>query len=271
MTPCLWLGTIWVHPCNPPNYGLWVNLRFFMMCNYKHCFLPMQLVFAMKCCTKMPCPLPHNHYCCLLPWILHLLLLICTCLISSPIACPPSSVLSYVDVYCVLFLFFYFCYMLHFFVTPFWLVCVHIFSFVSIFVSFFVFFQIVLLVNNLSGPFWKTNSIVTININTIYQTNTGITVFCIAWKMTTYLLTELKKKYWKIKLHKTNTRPIISRTVRLQDWMDVKNFCNYKTKLHFTGFATARSILPITQHYEMCKHSGSEFIFKCFMLPSNHK
>jgi len=36
--------------------------------------------------------------------------------------------------------FFYFCYMLHFFVTPFWLVCVHIFSFVSIFVSFFVFF-----------------------------------------------------------------------------------------------------------------------------------
>ena len=27
----------------------------------------MLLVFAMKCCTKMPsCPLPHNHYCCLL-------------------------------------------------------------------------------------------------------------------------------------------------------------------------------------------------------------
>ena len=34
---------------------------------YKHCFLPMLLFFAMKCCTKMPCPLPHNHYCCSLP------------------------------------------------------------------------------------------------------------------------------------------------------------------------------------------------------------
>jgi len=64
VTPCIWLGT--THPCNPPNYGLWVNLLFFMMCIYKHCFPPMLLVFAMKCCTKMPCPLPHNHYCCLL-------------------------------------------------------------------------------------------------------------------------------------------------------------------------------------------------------------
>jgi len=52
---------------NPPNYGLWVNQHFFMMNIYKHCFLPMLFVFAMKCCTKMPCPLPHNHYCCLLP------------------------------------------------------------------------------------------------------------------------------------------------------------------------------------------------------------
>jgi len=33
--------------------------------------------------------------------------------------------LCYVDVYCVFF--FYFWYMLHFFVTPFWIVCVHIF------------------------------------------------------------------------------------------------------------------------------------------------
>ena len=50
--------------------------------------------FAMKCCTKMPCPLPHNHYCCLLSSPICLPhLLICTCLISSPIACPPSSVL----------------------------------------------------------------------------------------------------------------------------------------------------------------------------------
>ena len=56
MTPCIWLGT--THPCNLPNYGLWVNLQFFMMWIYKHCFLPMLLVSAMKCCTKMPCPLP---------------------------------------------------------------------------------------------------------------------------------------------------------------------------------------------------------------------
>ena len=50
MTSCIWLGT--THPCNPPNYGLWINLHYFMMCIYKHCFLPMLLVFAMKCCTK---------------------------------------------------------------------------------------------------------------------------------------------------------------------------------------------------------------------------
>ena len=48
----------------PTPYGLWVKLHFFTMCICKHCFLPMLLVFAMQCCTKMPCPLPHNHYCC---------------------------------------------------------------------------------------------------------------------------------------------------------------------------------------------------------------
>ena len=58
----------------------------------------MLFVFAMKCCTKMPCPLPHrpNHYCCLLSSPICLShLLICTCVISSPIACPPSSVLGW--------------------------------------------------------------------------------------------------------------------------------------------------------------------------------
>ena len=115
---------------------LWVNLHFFMMCIYKHCFLPMLLVFAMKCCTKMPCPLPHNdyYYCCLLPspaCLSHLLICTSSCLISSPIACPPSCVLCR----CLLcFVFFWL--MLHFFMTPFWLVCVHIFYFVFIFVSF---------------------------------------------------------------------------------------------------------------------------------------
>jgi len=104
MTPCIWLRT--THPCNPPNYGLWVNLHFFMMCIYKHCFPPMLLVFAMKCCTKMPCPLPHNHYCCLLPSPICLpQLLICTCLISSPIACPPSSVICWCLLRFFIFLF----------------------------------------------------------------------------------------------------------------------------------------------------------------------
>jgi len=80
----------------PWYYGLWVNQDFFTMCIYKHCFLPMLLVFAMKCCTKVPCPLPHKHYCCSLPSPVCLPhLLICTCLISSPIACPPSSMLCW--------------------------------------------------------------------------------------------------------------------------------------------------------------------------------
>ena len=56
----------------------------------------MLLVFAMKCFTNMPCLLPHNRYCCLLSSPMYLPhLLICTCLISSPVACPPSSVLCW--------------------------------------------------------------------------------------------------------------------------------------------------------------------------------
>jgi len=61
-----------IHPCNPPRYDLWVNLHFFTICTVgyvvdKHCFLPVLLVFVMKCCIKMPCSLPRNHYCCSLP------------------------------------------------------------------------------------------------------------------------------------------------------------------------------------------------------------
>ena len=107
MTPCIWLGT--TRPCNPPNYGLWVKLFLFMLCIYKHCLPSLLPVSAMKCCTTMPCPLPHNHYCWLLssPMCLpHLL--ICTCHISSPIACPPSSVLCW----CLLRFFLYFWYVL---------------------------------------------------------------------------------------------------------------------------------------------------------------
>ena len=57
-------------------------------------------------------------------------------LFTQASACPPSSVLCW---YLLCFLSFlgFFCYMLHFSVTPFWLVCVHIFSFILI-VLFFV-------------------------------------------------------------------------------------------------------------------------------------
>jgi len=76
VTPCIWLGT--THPCNPPQYGLWENLHFFMICMYKHCFLPVLLVFVMKCCITMSewlalCLITIITACCL-----HLL--ICTCL-----------------------------------------------------------------------------------------------------------------------------------------------------------------------------------------------
>ena len=56
----------------------------------------------------MSCSLPHNHYCCLLPSTVCLPhLLICTCLISSPIACPPSSVLCWclLGLFCFFFIF----------------------------------------------------------------------------------------------------------------------------------------------------------------------
>jgi len=44
----------------------------------------------------MNCSLPHNAYCCSLPSLMCMLhLLICTCINSSPIACPPSSVLCW--------------------------------------------------------------------------------------------------------------------------------------------------------------------------------
>jgi len=84
---------------------VWVILYFFTICMYKHCFLPLLLVFVMKC-VKMHCFLPHNPYCCSLPSPVCLLYLpICTCINSSPITCPPSSVLCW----CLLCFLFYFC------------------------------------------------------------------------------------------------------------------------------------------------------------------
>ena len=140
MTPCIWLGT--THPCNPPNYGLWVNLHFFM-CIYKHCFLPMLLVFAMKCCTKKCLAL------CLITIIAACFLHLYACLTCSSVH--TSSLhpllahhhLCYVDVYCV-FLFFYFFYFLFLLYATFlcdsilaYCVCVHI----SLSFLFFVILQ----------------------------------------------------------------------------------------------------------------------------------
>ena len=115
MTPCIWWGT--THPCNPPHYGLWVNLHFFMICVYKHCFLPMLLVFAVKCCIKMLCSLPHNHYCCSLPSPV--------CLPYMPhlfTHCLPTIICVVLMSIVLFFNFSYFCDMLHFIVTSFWLV-----------------------------------------------------------------------------------------------------------------------------------------------------
>jgi len=62
---------------------------------YKFCFLPLLPAFVMKC-VLMHCSMPHHPYCCLLPSSMCLLyLLICTCINSSPNACPPSSVLHW--------------------------------------------------------------------------------------------------------------------------------------------------------------------------------
>ena len=80
-TPCIWLET--THTCNPLHYGPWVILYFFLICMCGLCFLPLLLVFAMKC-VKMHCCLPHNPYCCSLSSPVHLLhLLICTCFTCS--------------------------------------------------------------------------------------------------------------------------------------------------------------------------------------------
>jgi len=97
------------------QYDLWINLHFFTICMYKHCFLPVLLVFVMKSWIEIPCSLPHNHYYSSLPspvCLPHLL-------ISSLSTCLPSSVLCwclhpllaylhlcYIDVHCVFFIFY---------------------------------------------------------------------------------------------------------------------------------------------------------------------
>jgi len=98
------------------------NLLFFMMCIYKHCFPPMLTCFCYKCCTKMPCLLPHNHYCCLLssPICLPHLLISVHASSLHPLLAHHHHHLCYVDVYyCVFFYIWYYrlCYIslwLHF-------------------------------------------------------------------------------------------------------------------------------------------------------------
>jgi len=117
------------HPCNPPHYGLWVNLHFFTMCICNIVFCPCYLFLlwnvVLKCLalcliTIIAARFPHLYAC-----------LTCSSVHASSLhALLAHHHLCYVDVYCV---FYFFCYMLHFFVTSFWLVCVHIFSFVMIF------------------------------------------------------------------------------------------------------------------------------------------
>jgi len=62
----------------------------------KHCFLPLLHAYLIKCCVLLHFPLPNYPYCCSLHSPMCMFhLLICALLKSSPIACPPSSVLHW--------------------------------------------------------------------------------------------------------------------------------------------------------------------------------
>ena len=110
----------------------------------------MLLVFAMKCCIKMPCPLPHNHYCCLLsspiclPHLLihlHMPHLFTHCLPTIMIICVMLMSIAFffllliyatflcdsiLDCLCT-----YFCLIAFFYTISFWL-CVFIFNVVFV-------------------------------------------------------------------------------------------------------------------------------------------
>ena len=160
VTPCIWLGTTYVHASMQPTPICWSVGKFpFLHDLYiwyvynKYCFLPVLLVFVMKCWIKMLCSLPHNNH-----YIAACFLHLCACLTYSPVHasilhqdhCLPtrSSVLlcwclhpllahlhlCYVDVY-LLFVFFLsvlkfslvwlfcFCHLRHFLLLM--LVCIH--------------------------------------------------------------------------------------------------------------------------------------------------
>jgi len=100
-----WLGT--THPCNPPHYGLWVNLRFFTICIYKlffcPCYLFLQWNVVLKCpalclITITDARIPHLYAC-----------LTCSSINASSLhPLLAHHHLCYVDVYCVLFYFIFF-------------------------------------------------------------------------------------------------------------------------------------------------------------------
>jgi len=77
------------------------------MCIYTHCFPSMLLVLAMKCSTKMPCPLPHNHYCCLLFLHIYACLTCSSVHASSLYPLLAHHRLCYVDLLWVSFIFFF--------------------------------------------------------------------------------------------------------------------------------------------------------------------
>ena len=111
---------------------------FLPMCIYKHCFCPCYLFLIWNAVLKYLAL-------CLITIIAARFLHLYACLTCSSVHA--SSLhpllahhhLRYVDVYCF---FSYFCDMLHFFMTPFWLICEHIFSFVLHFHSFQTLFGI---------------------------------------------------------------------------------------------------------------------------------
>ena len=76
MTPCIWLGT--THPCNPPNYGLWVNLLFFICVSVNIVFRPCYLFLLWNVVPKCLAL-------CLITIIAAYFLHLCACLACSSV------------------------------------------------------------------------------------------------------------------------------------------------------------------------------------------
>ena len=98
MTPCIWLGT--THPCNLPNYGLWVNLLsswcVFRNIVFRPCYLFLLWNVVLKCLAL-----------CLIIIIAACFLHLYACLTCSSVHASSLHTLlahhhlCYVDVYCV--------------------------------------------------------------------------------------------------------------------------------------------------------------------------